>query len=138
MARNTLAPIPFGILNLDPFENFDRMMLPARINPLKCDVIETETGFEITADFPGAAKEDIGLSIDGGVLTLSYDKDEEKEEAAEGKYLIKERSKMSVKRSFDLGDVDEESAKATLDGGVLTVKIAKKDPAETKKTIEIG
>ena len=45
---------------------------------------------------------------------------------------------MSVKRSFDLGDVDEESAKATLDGGVLTVKIAKKDPAETKKTIEIG
>lgn len=138
MARNTLAPIPFGILNLDPFDGFDRMMMPARINSLKCDVKETEEGFEITADFPGAAKEDIGLSIDGGVLTLAYDKAEEKEEGDGEKYLVKERSSVSVKRSFDLGEVDEESAKATLDGGVLTIKINKREPVETKKTIEIG
>lgn len=137
MARNTLAPIPFGILNLDPFDGFDRMMSP-RISPLKCDVKETEEGFEVTADFPGAAKEDIGLSIDGGILTLSYDKTQEKEEGDEEKYLVKERSSVSVKRSFNLGDVDEESATATLDGGVLTVKINKREPVETKKTIEIG
>ena len=144
MARNSIMPVgtdPFGIF--DPF-GFDRWIAPVRsiakpaFASVKCDVKETEEGFEITADFPGAAKEDIGLSIDGGVLTLAYDKTQEKEEGDEEKYLVKERSSVSVKRSFNLGDVDEESATATLDGGVLTVKINKREPVETKKTIEIG
>jgi HSP20 family protein len=106
---------------------------------VKCDVKETDKGFEITADFPGAVKEDIDLSLDEGVLTISYEKNEEKEDDDDEKsYIVKERSRVSMKRSLMLGDVDENSAKATLENGVLTFTIDKKEPVETKKTIEIG
>ena len=145
MARNSIMPVgsdPFGIF--DP-SGWDRSLAPVRsvakpaFASVKCDVKETDEGFEITADFPGADKDDINLSLDEGVLTISYEKSEEKDEGDDEKgYIVKERSSVSMKRSLMLGDVDEESAKATLENGVLTLTIDKKEPVETKKTIEIG
>ena len=147
MTRNNsmLATVPVGFFGFDPFETIDRMMVPApkphwvQMGNVKCDVKETENGFEITADLPGAAKEDIDLSIDGTILTLSYEKNEEKEEGGEeAGYIVKERSTMSVKRSFDLGEIDETTAKANLDAGVLTITVDKREPVETKTSIEIS
>ena len=129
---------------------------------LRADVRETEDSYIVEADFPGAAKGDIELSLDDGILTIAYEKEEnfsegskpeaEDEKAAEGTeeteaaeeakpvetYLVRERhSKVSMRRSFALPDADEENTTAKLEDGVLTVTVGKKEKKETRKLVSI-
>ena len=61
-----------------------------------------------------------------------------KEECNESKnYLMKERGCYSIKRSYNLLDIDENTIKAKLNDGVLNIEINKKHEDNLKKTISI-
>ena len=100
------------------------------------EVTETKKDVVVKAEIPGIDAKDIDLSIDRGILTISGEKKEEKEEEDENCYL-KETSYGSFRRSFKLPvDVDEEKIKADFKDGMLKVRLPKAEGKE-KKVIKI-
>lgn len=111
----------------DFFGGFDDFFAPAfypREREMRTDVKETETGYEVKVDMPGFEKKDISLKLNNGYITLSASREEKEED---GKYVRRER-KMSVSRSFYVGnDIKEEDVKAKYENGTLTFDIPKKE-----------
>ena len=121
-------------------------MLPSRLffddsffkeeETVKCDVFEKDGKIFVEMEAPGYTKDDISLSIDKGELSVTFEKENEKEETK--KYLHRERKSYSkVTRTFYLGDVSEDKIDASFKNGVLVVSAPKKKEIETKKTISI-
>ena len=95
-------------------------------NLLAVDIRENDKSFTLKADFPGLKKEEIKVSVDNNVLTLSAEHNEEKEEKEKGKVIRQERRYGSYTRSFSLGsDLDEKAISASFADGVLTLEIPK-------------
>lgn len=96
------------------------------------EIVETDDAFVVTAEVPGINAKEVDISIDDGVLTLSGEKREEKEEGKQGsKFHMWERRYGSFRRSFTLPqavDADRISAKAT--DGILTVTLPKTKKAK--------
>ena len=121
-------------------------MLPSRLffddsffkgeETVKCDVFEKDGKIFVEMEAPGYTKDDISLSIDKGELSVTFEKENEKEENK--KYLHREsKSYSKVTRTFYLGDVSEDKIDASFKNGVLVVSAPKKKEIETKKTISI-
>ena len=110
-------------------------------NLMKTDVHEQEDQYEVDIDLPGFKKDEIGLELDGGYLTVSAAKGIDKEDKdKKGKLIRQERYAGSMKRSFYVGDyITEEDIKARFEDGVLKLNIPKKDAPKLpeKKTIMI-
>lgn len=102
----------------------DPLPTPAQI---KVDVKETDQGYIVQAEVPGVPKEDIQVSIDGNVVTLSAEVKQSDSQSDDEKLLRSERYYGAVSRSFQLpADIDQETAKAKYDNGVLTLTLPKK------------
>ena len=103
----------------------------------RIDVSETEKGYEIAAELPGVAKNEITIDLnDEGVLTIAVRKDESKDESS-GNYVHRERVTVSSARSIRLPMANKKGVKAKLDAGVLTVTVEKKAAEEKSVGIEI-
>lgn len=103
------------------------------------NVKETEKAFELEVAAPGLSKKDFMVTAEGGVLTVSSESKQEKEEK-EKDYTRKEFSYSSFSRSFTLPEnVNEEDIKASYEDGILKLSIAKKviSQSKTKKAIEV-
>lgn len=103
------------------------------------NVRETEKNFEIEVAAPGLSKKDFKITVDNGVLTVSSEKKEEKEQK-EKDYTRKEFSYSSFSRSFSLPEnVNEDDVKANYEDGLLKLNVAKKLIAQpkAKKAIEV-
>ena len=102
----------------------DPLPTPSQI---KVDVAETDTGYVISAEVPGVAKEDIHVSLDGNVVSLRAEICQQDKQSKDEKVLRSERYFGQVARSFALpADVDASQAKAKYDNGVLTLNLPKK------------
>lgn len=98
--------------------------LPAQI---KVDVKESPAAYTVQAEVPGVSKEDIHVAIDGNVVTLRADIKQEDAQASDEKVLRSERYYGAVSRSFQLPvDIDNTTAKAKYDNGVLMLTLPKK------------
>ena len=98
--------------------------LPAQI---KVDVKETPAAYTVEAEIPGVAREDIHVTIEGPVVTLRAEVKQMDTQTDGEKVLRSERFFGSVARSFQLPqDLDESSAKAKYDNGVLRLTLPKK------------
>ncbi len=110
-------------------------------NMMKTDIREHDDGYEIDIDLPGFKKDEIGIELENGYLTISAEKSLDKdEEKKHGRYIRRERYAGSMQRSFYVGDaVTEEDIKAKYEHGILKLSVPKKDAkaVETKKTIAI-
>ncbi|MFZ9552669.1 MAG: Hsp20/alpha crystallin family protein [Hylemonella sp.] len=94
---------------------------------IKVDVKENDKSFTVLAEIPGVSKEDIHVSIDGNVITLSADVKQQDTQTKDDKVLRSERYYGSVSRAFSLPqDVDVTQAKAKCDNGVLSLTLSKK------------
>ena len=92
----------------------------------KVDVKENKENYTLTMDMPGKTDKDVDIELNQNVLTVSS-KDEGK------KWLIRERTVSSFKRSFTLpDDVDSEKLTANVKNGVLTVSMPRKALAQPK------
>ena len=104
---------------------FKRMPVGFEPMPMmKVDVVENATGYMVKADIPGMKKEDIGVSIDGNVVTIDAEVRRDHEEKEGDKVLRSERYFGAMARRVMLPmDVDAAKAEATYDGGVLTLTL---------------
>lgn len=105
-------------------------------NDMKCDIYEKDGSYNIEVDIPGFDKKDINIESEGGYLTITAEKEDEKNEENK-KYIRRERSYGKYQRVFYLGDIDEENIKAEFKQGILKVTVPKLEKIETKKRIEI-
>lgn len=103
-------------------------------NGLRTNIEELENEYFVTVEVPGVSKKDINIEFEDNYLTISVEK---KMEDNNKKYLRKEITEESFKRSFYLEGVDEESIKAKLDNGILSIKIAKIKQEIKNKKIKI-
>lgn len=106
----------------------------------KVDVEEKENEYVLTTDLPGIAKEDIKLTYDNDILTISAHHEEKKDDKDEQKhYIRKERTSSSFCRQFQVSGIQKENIHANFVNGVLTVELPKetKQQIEAAKTIEI-
>ena len=110
-------------------EPMGRSVAAARLSPA-VDVAEHDDGYVVTAEIPGASKEDVTVEAHDGVLTLRGEKRSEREGKKEQSRWV-ERSYGSFSRSFTLpSNADTTRVNATFQDGVLTIEIPK---AEEKK-----
>ena len=92
----------------------------------RVDIKEADDHYEITAELPGVAKEDIHVHVKDGILTLEAEASQEDKEEKEGKVIRQERRYGKYLRSFNLGsDVHEEDIKASFKDGVLKLQAPK-------------
>ncbi|MEI7787086.1 MAG: Hsp20/alpha crystallin family protein [Chlorobiaceae bacterium] len=105
----------------------------------KVDIGEDETGIFIEADMPGIKKEDIKVSVEDDVLSISAERTQNEEEKKKGYHRI-ERSWGCLNRSFTVGEnVDVDNIEATYDNGVLKIKVPKIEPQpKTGKAITVN
>jgi len=96
------------------------------------DIVEDEKEYLVKADLPEVKKEDVKVTVENGVLTITGERKFEKEEK-DKKYHRIERSYGTFLRSFALAD-GAEGAKAIAEfkDGVLMVHLPKSETAKAK------
>ncbi len=108
-------------------------------NFMRTDVVEKDGAYELTVDLPGFKKEDIDITLEDNVLTVTAETKTENEEKKDDKYIRRERyvGKQS-RRMFVPEGVKKEDVKAAFKDGVLTIDIPKPEKVEPeKKSIDI-
>jgi HSP20 family protein len=106
-------------------------MTVAEWSPL-VDITEDEKEYIIKAEVPEMKKEDIKISVQDNVLSISGERKYEKEEKGK-KYHRIERAYGSFMRSFTVPeDADGSKVNAEYKDGVLKVHLAKSEKAKPK------
>lgn len=102
------------------------------------DISETDTEFLIRADLPAVKKEDVRITVDDRLLTISGERQQRTESHQEKEKLHRvETVHGRFSRSFTLPDhADVNNIRAESRDGVITVRIAKARP-EARKATEI-
>ena len=97
------------------------------------DVAEEENAYEIRVDAPGVDAEDFDIQIQGNSITISGNRQEEKEEKDKKFHRIERRSG-SFSRTIALPtDVNEDEVVAHYADGVLTMTLPKCEKAKVKR-----
>jgi HSP20 family protein len=97
------------------------------------DITEDEKEYLIKAELPDLKREDVKVTVENGVLTISGERKFEKEEKKK-KYHRVERGYGSFVRSFTLpDDADGNMVKAEFKNGVLMVHLPKNERAKPKQ-----
>src|SRR5512146_1658021 len=142
-----------NVVRWDPFANMDEMF--ARMPSLlgrwprwagngegaaewspTVDISETDTEYLLKAQLPAVKKEDVHVTFDDGMLTISGERKQEKEEKGEKFHRI-ESLHGSFARSFSLPDaIDPAAISAESKDGVITIHVPK-SKTEAKKPKEI-
>ncbi|TGD74899.1 Hsp20/alpha crystallin family protein [Mangrovimicrobium sediminis] len=106
----------------------------------RVDIRDTKDHFEITAELPGVARENIHVHVTDGILTLEAESSQEDKEEKEGRVIRQERRYGKFRRSFNLGgEVHEEDIRASFKDGVLKLEAPKlKEKPPARRRIEIG
>ena len=113
--------------------SFGGMLRPERA--MKVDVRDDGDHYTLEADMPGVSKDNVKVEIVGGMLTISADYDEKKEEKGEDdKYVYRERRCGSMSRSFNVEGIREEDITASFKDGVLTLNLPKVAEVEKPET----
>jgi len=101
------------------------------------DMIENDDNFVVSIELPGLKKNDIKITTQNNVLTISGSKKNEFESNEDTVHRV-ERSYGSFCRSVSLpGTVDSSAIKASYESGVLKVTLPKAEEAKPKQ-IEIS
>jgi len=87
------------------------------------DVLQRDGDLVVRAELPGVRPEDVDITLQNRVLTISGQRREEHEEQRGG-YHVRERRSGSFSRSMTVPEgVDEDSIRARYENGVLEVSI---------------
>lgn len=100
------------------------------------DISETETEYAIHAHLPGLAKDDVKVTVENGLLTMSGERKQRSEEKTRRFHRV-ETSYGKFVRSFSLpDDADDTKVVAEFKDGVLNVRVPKTEKAKPK-TVEV-
>jgi HSP20 family protein len=93
------------------------------------DLEETDEAYLAEIELPGVALEDLSVEVAGGHLTVSGER-KEKERVG----ILRRRTRTTGQFRYDVllpGEVDDEHVEASLQDGVLTVRVPK--PASVRR-----
>ena len=133
-----------AIVRVDPIlEEFERVFgdVWAPWNPvlvtgglgMQLDVHETKDELLIKTDLPGINRDDVHITLEDGTLRIEAEKKEEKTEDGTTWY-VKKRSFGKYSRLIEMPfRVASEKISATLDKGVLEIKLPKAEEAKPKQ-----
>jgi HSP20 family protein len=108
-----------------------RALAPTQV---RMDVTENDKEYVVLAEMPGVTKEEISVTIDGNEVTISAEARHEKDIKDGETVLRSERYYGKIQRLITLeNEVDEATAQAKYDDGVLELKLPKKSVAAAKK-----
>ena len=108
-------------------------------NLMKTDVKELDHGYLLDVELPGFKKDEIEIQLQDGYLTISANKQIEKEEKKEkGRYIRQERYGGQSSRSFYVGDIRPEDIQAKYEDGVLRVQIPREEESKLQKQSRIS
>lgn len=134
------------LARMDPFrdlrtveDEFDRLMGRALSRDTwmpALDVNESEDRFEVKVDLPGLEPNDVNVTFEDGMLTISGKRQFESEHEGETWHRV-ERGFGTFARSIRLPQTaDTDRIEASFDKGVLTVTVPKTEQAKPK-TIQV-
>jgi len=152
MARAYLSPYgnqsndPFLMLRNEMEQLFDNVLRePSQggwwravaVAP-RMDVSEDDKEIKITAEMPGATPDNISVTIDGDVLTIRGEREQERETSRKNYHMV-ERTVGVFQRSLRLpAPVEPERVQARFDNGVLTIVIPKNAAAQRSRRIQVA
>ena len=134
-----------NIRRFDPFEiSFEDLFRGALLRPLnpetrapaqfRMDVTENDREYQVLAEIPGVKKEDISVTVNGNEVAVSAEVMHEKDVKDGETVLCSERYFGKIQRTFTLGqEVDEATAQAKYNDGVLELTLLKKAVIAAKK-----
>ena len=94
------------------------------------DIVEKDKAYEVTAELPGMDESNIDVKVANGILRISGEKNEVKEETKKD-YYLSERHYGSFERCFQVPEgVDTGKIEASFRKGVLTVSLPKTQEAQ--------
>ena len=100
------------------------------------DVQETDKAFVFVAELPGLGKEDIEITLEDNLLTVSGEREFDEKEEGETYHRV-ERAYGKFSRSFSLpSQVDNTKVEASFEEGLLKIEVPKSEQAQPRK-IEI-
>ena len=137
MANITRSEPATELRRFDPFHELEDMLRTWRLRPLagempalpefKIDLKEDDKAYYLKADLPGMKKEDIDVTVDGNLVTITAETKREKEEKEGATPVYTERYYGKQFRRFTVRhDVDEAKAEASYADGVLELMLPKK------------
>ena len=132
-----IIPINYNMPNFSSFFG-DRWMQSSggSRDVFKIDVKETNGGYIVEADLPGVKKSEIDLKADEKMLTISVNREEDINEENDN-YVYRERKASSTSRGVRLAGANYSEVHASLEDGVLTVTVPKKEKLSDVRKIEI-
>lgn len=114
----------------DPGRPVERQPSGVLLPPV--DVYEDDTGITLIADLPGVASERLNVQVDKNTLLIEGEAILDTPEAIQALYA--EVRNPLYRRSFALSrELDTEAVEASLEDGVLTVRLRKKAPNQPRK-----
>ncbi|GAB3428312.1 Hsp20/alpha crystallin family protein [Massilia solisilvae] len=100
----------------------------------RINVRENDKGYDIEAEMPGVKKEDIKVSIEHDRVTIEGECRTANEQREGENVVYSERSARKFLRSFMLPtEVDDATAQARLEDGILHLTLPKKQGAEARR-----
>ncbi len=101
------------------------------------DVLTKDDDLVIRAELPGLKQEDVDITLQNGLLTISGEHKVDEEEER-GRYHVRERRYGSFRRSMTLPEgTDESKVHARFEDGVLEVTVEGAAIEQAPKRIEI-
>jgi HSP20 family protein len=127
---------PFADLERELLRNFSELfpMGPDGFVP-DADMEETDDAYLVEVELPGVSKDDIDISLSGRRLTIDGER-KEKERVG----VLRRRARTVGRFHFEItlpGAVDENGVTASLDDGVLTVRVPKANN-ESPRRIQVS
>jgi len=125
----------------DAFENLFRGVPVWLTDPqtpaptqFRMDVTENDKEYQVLAELPGVNKDEISITINGNQVSVSAEVKHEKDVKNGGTVLRSERYYGKIQRAFALGqEVDESTAQAKYNDGVLELTLPKKTATAGKR-----
>ena len=98
------------------------------------NIKETTENYEVEVAAPGMRKQDFKVELDGNLLTISSERNNQREEKEGERYSRKEFSYQSFQRTFTLQKevVDIDKIQARYENGLLHLVIPKKEEAKQR------
>jgi HSP20 family molecular chaperone IbpA len=94
------------------------------------NIIEDEEGLVLTADIPGAAKDNLDVNVEKGILTISAPA----QHTLPGTSAYREFELANYYRQFSIPEsLDHIKAKADYTNGILTLRVPKAEVAKPKR-----
>jgi len=127
--ENLLRGVPVWLPNAESRAE-PRAPVPTQF---RMDVTENDKEYRVLAELPGVKKEEISITISGNQVAVSAEVKREKD-VNNGETICAERYYGKIQRAFALGqEVDEATAEAKYNDGVLELTLPKKTAAAAKR-----